>query len=56
MQSNLLLFSITCGIILLVSILTGLYPELLISAQNPVLTLNGKLTAAIGSGMLRKAW
>lgn len=54
LQSNLLLFSITCGIILLVSILTGLYPALIVSAQNPVLTLKGKLTAAIGSGMLRK--
>jgi putative ABC transport system permease protein len=54
LQSNLLLFSITCGIVLLVSILAGLYPALLISAQNPVLTLKGKLTSAIGSGMLRK--
>ena len=55
LQSNLLLFSITCGIVLLVSILSGLYPASLISAQNPVLTLKGKLTKAIGSGTIRKA-
>ncbi|MEO6632217.1 MAG: FtsX-like permease family protein, partial [Mucilaginibacter sp.] len=54
LQSNLVLFSITCGVLLLVSILAGLYPALLVSAQNPVLTLKGKLSTAIGSGAIRK--
>jgi putative ABC transport system permease protein len=54
LESNLLLFGLTCGIVMLVSILTGLYPALLVSAQNPVLTLKGKLTAIVGSGLLRK--
>src|SRR3569833_149592 len=55
LQSNLLLFGITCGIVLVVSVLTGLYPALLVSAQNPVLTLKGKLTTALGSSTIRKA-
>ena len=54
LESNLLLFSSTCGIVLLVSVLTGLYPASLVSKQNPVLTLKGKLTTAIGSDTVRK--
>lgn len=54
LQSNLLLFSTICGTVFLVSILTGLYPASLVSTQDPVLTLKGKLTTAVGSGTIRK--
>jgi putative ABC transport system permease protein len=54
LQSNFLLLSVTTGFVLLVSLLTGIYPAMLISAQNPVATIKGKISAGIGSNMLRK--
>jgi len=54
LQANTLLFSITCGVMLIVSVLTGIYPALLVSAQNPVSTLKGKINEYIGSNFLRK--
>jgi putative ABC transport system permease protein len=55
LQTNVMLFVITCGIMLVVSLLTGIYPALLVSAQNPVSTLKGKISDHIGSNFLRKA-
>ncbi len=55
LQNNVLLFVITCGIMLLVSVLTGIYPALLVSAHNPVSTLKGNISEHIGSNFLRKA-
>ncbi|MGZ3946057.1 MAG: FtsX-like permease family protein [Mucilaginibacter sp.] len=55
LQSNVFLFIITCGIMLVVSVLTGIYPALLVSAQNPVSTLKGKISEHIGSNFIRKA-
>jgi len=54
-QNNVLLFSITSSIMFVVSMLTGIYPALLVSAQNPVSTLKGKISQHIGSNFLRKA-
>ncbi|MBS1529173.1 MAG: ABC transporter permease [Bacteroidetes bacterium] len=54
LQSNVVLFIATCGIMLIVSVLTGIYPALLVSAQNPVSTLKGKISEHIGSNFLRK--
>lgn len=54
LQSNALLLSVTSSVVLIVSILTGIYPALLISAQSPVSTLKGKISTSIGSNMLRK--
>lgn len=54
LQNNFMLLSGTTGAILLVSIFTGLYPAMLISAQNPVATLKGKIRAGVGSNILRK--
>lgn len=53
-QNNFVLLAATFGILLLISMLTGLYPALLVSRQNPVYTLKGKLNARIGSNFLRK--
>ncbi|HEX3385626.1 MAG TPA: FtsX-like permease family protein, partial [Mucilaginibacter sp.] len=55
LQSSVSLFAITCLIMLVVSVLTGIYPALLVSAQNPVSTLKGKISEHIGSNFLRKA-
>ncbi|HTI61820.1 FtsX-like permease family protein [Mucilaginibacter sp.] len=55
LQNNILLFGITCGIMLIVSVLTGIYPALLVSAQNPISTLKGKISEHVGSNFLRKA-
>lgn len=54
MQSNIVLFIITCCFMLIVSAVTGIYPALLVSAQNPVSTLKGKISQHIGSNFLRK--
>ncbi|MBS1502040.1 MAG: ABC transporter permease [Bacteroidetes bacterium] len=54
LQSNIVLFITTCGIMLIVSVLTGIYPALLVSAQNPVSTLKGKISEHIGSNFLRR--
>jgi len=54
LQSNFFLFAITSAIVLIVSILTGIYPAFLISAQNPVSTLKGKISTSIGSNLLRR--
>ena len=54
LQSSVTLFIITCGIMLVVSVLIGIYPALLVSAQNPVSTLKGKISEHIGSNFLRK--
>lgn len=54
LQSNVFLLSVTSGIVLVISILTGIYPAVLISAQKPVSTLKGKLGTSIGSNILRK--
>src|SRR3569833_2818962 len=53
LQNNISLFGITCGVMLLVSVATGIYPALLVSAQNPVSTLKGKISERIGSNFLR---
>jgi putative ABC transport system permease protein len=53
-QSNSILFLSTCGIVLLVSILTGIYPALLISVQNPVSTMKGQANVNVSSNFLRK--
>jgi putative ABC transport system permease protein len=53
-QSNIALFLSTCGIVLLVSILTGIYPALIISAQNPVSTIKGQANVNVSSNFLRK--
>jgi len=54
LQSNVLLLLLTSAVILLISVVTGIYPALLVSMQNPVLTLKGKLSSNIGSNSLRK--
>jgi putative ABC transport system permease protein len=54
LQSNVLLLSLTSAVVLLISVVTGIYPALLVSVQNPVLTLKGKLSSGIGSNLLRK--
>jgi len=54
LQSNALLFASTCGIVLIVSILTGIYPALLISVQNPVSTIKGQANVNVSSNFLRK--
>ena len=54
LQSNLLLLSVTFLVVLLVSLITGLYPALLLSAQNPILTLKGKMAIGIGNHVIRK--
>ncbi|MXV13981.1 ABC transporter permease [Hufsiella ginkgonis] len=48
------LFAVTCGSVLLVSLLTGIYPALLISAAKPVSILKGKLSVKTDTGFLRK--
>ncbi|MDB5153471.1 MAG: FtsX-like permease family protein [Mucilaginibacter sp.] len=53
-QSNIVLFLSTCSIVLLVSILTGIYPALIISAQNPVSTIKGQANVNVSSNFLRK--
>ena len=54
LQSNLLMLSVTFLVVLLVSLITGLYPALLLSAQNPILTLKGKMAIGIGNHVIRK--
>ena len=54
LQSNVLLLSLTSVVVLIISVVTGIYPALLVSIQNPVLTLKGKLSTSIGSNILRK--
>jgi putative ABC transport system permease protein len=54
LQSNAVMFVSTCGIVLIVSILTGTYPALLISVQKPADTLKGNVNKNVGSDFLRK--
>lgn len=54
LQSNVFLLAVTSGVVLIVSILTGIYPAFLISKQNPVSTLKGKISTNIGSNLLRR--
>jgi putative ABC transport system permease protein len=54
LQSNVFLLAATSGAVLIVSILTGIYPAFLISAQNPASTLKGKISTSIGSNLLRR--
>ena len=55
LYSNTVPFIYTCGFVLMVSVLTGLYPSLLLSGRNPADTINGKLAANTGSGALRQS-
>ncbi len=54
LYSNVALFAGTCGFVLLVSLLTGLYPAFLLSGRHPAETINGKISAGTSSGLLRK--
>ena len=54
LYSNIALFTATCGFVLLVSVLTGLYPAFLLSGRNPLETINGKLNTSTGGVVLRK--
>ncbi len=55
LTSNLVLLGVTSGIVLLVSLFTGLYPAWLISRRKAVVVLKGKLSAKTDSGLLRKS-
>ena len=53
--NNITLIAATTGVVLLVSLFTGLYPAWLLSGSQPVDTIKGKLTTGFGAGLLRKA-
>jgi putative ABC transport system permease protein len=53
--NNVTLFASTCGLILIVSILTGLYPAWMIARPAPITVLKGKLSAGTESPWLRKS-
>ncbi len=53
-HNNVLLLSLTSISVLIVSLITGIYPAMLVSAQNPAMTLKGKMTSGIGNGFIRK--
>lgn len=54
LYSNVILLACTCGFVLLISILTGLYPAFLLSGRNPLDTIGNKPNTTAGSGLLRK--
>ncbi len=55
LTSNLVLLGVTSGIVLLVSLFTGLYPAWLILRPKAVVVLKGKLSTKTDSGLLRKS-
>ncbi|WP_439697538.1 FtsX-like permease family protein [Mucilaginibacter sp. AW1-7] len=55
LSRNIGMFSAICGVVLLVSLLTGLYPALLLSGRLPATALKGNTGVQQGSGVLRKA-
>lgn len=55
LANNLLLFSLTSLVVLIVSLFTGLYPSWLISRPKAVVVLKGKLSVNTNSGLLRKS-
>jgi len=54
LYSNLMLLACTCGFVLFISLLTGLYPAFLLSGRNPMDTIGNKPKTVTGSGLLRK--
>jgi putative ABC transport system permease protein len=54
LSNNLSMFSGICGVVLLVSLLTGLYPALLLSGRLPASSLKGSTGTQPGSGIMRK--
>ena len=55
LYSNIVLFVCTCGFVLLISVLTGLYPAFLLSGRHPAEAISGKFRVNTGSGILRKS-
>jgi putative ABC transport system permease protein len=54
LANNVTMFSSICGVVLLISLLVGLYPALLLSGRLPVSSLKGSTGTQSGSGILRK--
>ncbi|HWB27245.1 MAG TPA: FtsX-like permease family protein [Chitinophagaceae bacterium] len=52
---NLLLLGVASGIMLLVSLFTGLYPAFVLSRPKPAIVLKNKLANSAGVGFLRKS-
>jgi len=53
--SNVTLLAFTFGFVLMISLLTGLYPAFLLSGRHPAETISGKVAANTGSNILRKS-
>ncbi|HTD98233.1 MAG TPA: FtsX-like permease family protein [Mucilaginibacter sp.] len=54
LYNNVVLLICTCGFVLMISVLTGLYPAFLLSGRDPAEAIRGKYSHAAGSGNLRK--
>jgi len=55
LSNNLMLFSVTCVFVLVISLFTGLYPALLVTRPHPVNIIKGEFTGAGDNAWLRKS-